>query len=708
MSTATSGHTGERRLAAQLPECGYPGGVAAASWSLLVVLLMVAGLAAILLDGRTDERASQAYLDVQREFVVDAAKAVSAAANQHLADLRMASAGAADDSPEAVLDRLDADEQWHGAAVVSGADHWLLATRGEVVPTDRLADVDGSALAVTTSATGETVLLSVVTLPDGDLLAATSTIRLPTTGTETGSLALVTDAGKIISSGQNSPVSYDRALAGLTADAGRSTTAEPGNLLGPATDGVQPSVAFAPAVPDGVDDLGLTVVSATNATTIAPIPGGRGLVPAVTLMIVAIAGFLLVRCTLVHPVRRLRADALAVAAGALRTKVRTGGPAEVNRIATALRACQRTLLRTRSRKSRSRRSLPVATGVIVATVAVLGWSGAVALLFTSHQVAVPPDVVTTMGGQTAGASDALRRSLNEGVADLKAVAHADRTALSTAMRELVDAQQRYRGVYVVDAEGGVAESAGREPLRAATPVLGGPGLRQQNGAGRVPVIFAHVPLPDGRTIVGEFDLEHLATLLSRAAGDARIVDREFRTISATFGYVAFESVGDGELRRAVGKSRAGAVVAEVARPDGTPAVVSSAPLTGGATTALGWTLVAQRPVADLALPDAQQGRDARLVALVAGLLACVAFGWQLVTVVRPLRRLASAAKRLVAGNRTDHIVAQRHDEIGTIAGCLELCRQALNDGPIRLGSVRRPHGTATEQTMLIPVAGRSG
>lgn len=706
MSRATSGDTGLRRLQAQLPESGYPGGVAAASWSLLLTLLLVSVLTAIMLDGRTGEQASQAYLDVQRDLVDDAAKAVGGAANQHLADLRMAIAGSADDSPKAVVDRLDGDQEWRGVAVLSAADRSLLATRGELVPTDRLPAGDNAALAITSTSAGPAVLVSVVTLPGGDLLAASSPIRLPTTGGETsggGSLLLVSDAGEIISTGQHNPVAYDTALAGLAADAGRLPAAEPGNLLGPAADGVQPTVAYATAVPDDRADLGLTVVSATYATTTAPIPGGAGLPPAAALAFLAVNGFVLLRFTVVRPVRGLRADALAVAAGGLNTWVRTGGPAEVNRIATALRTCQRTLLGTGPADPRRHpwRALPVATAVTVVAVAVLGWSGAVALGFNNREVAVPPDVVTTMGGQAAGTSDALRRSLNEGVADLRVVAEADRATVPTAMRELVASQPRYRGVYVVDAAGRVADSAGREPLRAEEPVPVGTGLRQQNGAGRVPVIFAHVPLADGRSVVGEFDLEHLATLLSRAPGDARIVDREFRTISATFGYVAFETMGDGDLRGAVGRSRRGAVVAEVAHPEGTPAVVSSAPLTGGATTDLGWTMVAERPVADLALPATEQARDAQLVALVAGLLACFAFGWQVVTVVRPLRRLATDADRLVAGDRTDHVVAQRHDEIGTIAGCLELCRQALNDGPTRLGSVRVPDGAATEQTTLL-------
>jgi HAMP domain-containing protein len=703
-----AGDAGPRRLQEQLPESGYPGGVSAASWSLLVALMVVSVLTVIMLDGRTDEQASQAYLDVQRDLVVDAARSVGTAADQNLADLRMAVAGTANDSPDAVLDRLGADREWHGLAVVSAADRALLATRGEVVPTERLPVVDGSALAVTASATGQALMLSVITLPGGDLLAATSAIRLPATATATGEgrpLLLVTGAGKIITNSTNSATAYDKELADLVAGAGRrSLTAEPGDLLGAVAGGRQPAVAYAAVVPDEHEDLGVAVISASYAPTTGPNPGGAGIPAAAALAVAAIAGFLLVRLTLVRPVRRLRADALAVASGALHTEVRTGGPMAVNRIAAALRACQRTLLRTKSEDPARRRSPPAATGLTVATVAVLGWSGAVATYFTSQDVSVPPEVVATMRDQAAGASDAVRRSLNEGVADLSAVAEADRTMLAESMRELVDTEPRYRSVYLVDAAGRASATAGREPLRAEAPVPAAAGLRQQDGAGRVPVIFAHVPLADGRVLVGEFDLDHLATLLSRAPGDARIVDREFRTVSATFGYVAFETVADGDLRRAVDEARAGAVVAAVARPDGTPAVVSGAPLTGGAATELGWTLVAERPIADLALPANLQGRNAQLVALIAGLLAFFAFGWQLVTVVRPLGRVATAADRLVAGNRTDHIVAQRHDEIGTIAGCLELCRQALNDGPARLGSVRRPQGAATEQTMLIAAA----
>jgi HAMP domain-containing protein len=77
------------------------------------------------------------------------------------------------------------------------------------------------------------------------------------------------------------------------------------------------------------------------------------------------------------------------------------------------------------------------------------------------------------------------------------------------------------------------------------------------------------------------------------------------------------------------------------------------------------------------------------------------YGWILFTVLGPLRRVARAADNLVAGDLKSVIYPQRHDEIGTIASCLEICRQAVVQGPDRLGDVRRPSGSATEPTMLM-------
>jgi hypothetical protein len=77
------------------------------------------------------------------------------------------------------------------------------------------------------------------------------------------------------------------------------------------------------------------------------------------------------------------------------------------------------------------------------------------------------------------------------------------------------------------------------------------------------------------------------------------------------------------------------------------------------------------------------------------------YGWLLFAVLGPLRRVARAADALSAGDVRSVIYPQRHDEIGTIASCLEICRQAVVQGPERLGEVRRPSGAATDPTLLL-------
>jgi HAMP domain-containing protein len=127
----------------------------------------------------------------------------------------------------------------------------------------------------------------------------------------------------------------------------------------------------------------------------------------------------------------------------------------------------------------------------------------------------------------------------------------------------------------------------------------------------------------------------------------------------------------------------------------------SAALRGGVSGKFGWTVVAEQPVADLALAGNLLRRNGTVVALVGVLLALLLFGWQYLLLIRPLRRVAAAADEIVAGRHTTVIYPQHQDQIGTIASCLEVCRQALTDGVRRLGAVRRPSGAATDDTQLI-------
>jgi hypothetical protein len=115
----------------------------------------------------------------------------------------------------------------------------------------------------------------------------------------------------------------------------------------------------------------------------------------------------------------------------------------------------------------------------------------------------------------------------------------------------------------------------------------------------------------------------------------------------------------------------------------------------------GWTVIAEQPVADLALAGNELRRNGIVCALVGALLALLLFGWQYLLLIRPLRGVAAAADEIVAGRHGSVIYPRHHDQIGTIASCLEVCRQALTDGVGRLGAVRRPTGAATDATELM-------
>ncbi|HEX6358976.1 cache domain-containing protein [Actinophytocola sp.] len=472
---------------------------------------------------------------------------------------------------------------------------------------------------------------------------------------------------------------------------------------------MQPTVVYAPVSSSRVNGpLGLAVVSVVRAPVTDAGPGGNGMVPALALGGVAVFGFLLVRLVLIGPVRRLRKDALAIADGRLmKTRVRRSRTRDVDRIAVAFEHCRSDLGGTPARLDKRRRMGMApwfATGITA--VAVLGWSGGVLVTVGMQDVAVPDSVLSSARNQTTTATDALRRSLNDGLADLMSIASlTDRNGnvdVRSSLDELIAGQSRYRSVYLVDQAGRATSVVGREPLRTAEPLPAEPGLRLARGDAPVPVLFAQTPLPNGQALVGEFDLDHIARLLSRAPGSVRLVDNGLRTIAATDGFIAFADLSV-ELRDNAIRSGAGRPVARA--QDGTAgrAVVVSAPLRGGASGALGWKVVAEQPVTDLALPGNELRQGAMVTALVAALLALLLFGWQYLLLIRPLRRVAEAADEIVAGRYKSVVYPQHQDQIGTIASCLEICRQAMTDGVRRLGGVRRPSGAATDVTEMIAV-----
>jgi methyl-accepting chemotaxis protein len=534
-------------------------------------------------------------------------------------------------------------------------------------------------------------------------------------------LRLVSADGVVLDSA-GADVSADSGVRDLLGRAASAAAGGSGVLTGTSSAGAQPMapvVAYAPVSTGAVDgDLGLAVVTATWLPVDTAPARRPGLIPAAVLLVLAVAGTLLLRRGLVTPIRRLRADALAVASGELAEPVRpiaTTKVAEVRRTAEALERCRRRLRGDYPAHAASTgRSVPARLLVGALTVALLGWSAAVLGTLGQQRTQVPAALVAEQGLRLDRSADALRSGITGSLAELRAAAQLTAGKPPDQLKPVVDqlaTDPAFRSVYVTDAAGAVQLRGGRAPLRdgplpaGATP----DGLHQHNTSGRVPVVYAYAGLSGGRMLIGEFDITRLAGPLQPAGERVRVVDNGDRTIADTQGYLAFDQLSDSTLRTATAAARGGQAPDQVTD---TTLIAARGVAKTGAAAALNWVVVAEQPVSALGVADNTVREGARVAALITAVLALLLCGWHELVVVRPLRRVADAAERVASGESGEVVYPQRQDEIGTVASCLEICRQALADGPGRLGAVRRPP-TAQPQTpvpqdwtrQLAPLAG---
>ncbi|WIV52561.1 HAMP domain-containing protein [Amycolatopsis nalaikhensis] len=307
------------------------------------------------------------------------------------------------------------------------------------------------------------------------------------------------------------------------------------------------------------------------------------------------------------------------------------------------------------------------------------------------------------GVRVTRSADTLRRSLAEGLTDLQSVARLGKGKEPDQLRGMLDrlagTESRFRSVYVADADGAVRLLAGRESLRDPGKLPEGEGLRQHNTSGRVPVVYAFTPLPDSKNVlVGEFDVPRMAELLGSAGGRVRVVDEGKRTIADTEGYLAFSALTDPVLIKNVDAAQSGKDARET-----TPASLVAAQRLAdkGNAAALKWVVVAEQPIGSLGVADNTVRSGARVAALLTAVVALMLFAWHFLVVIRPLRRVGEEARRIAGGDTGAVVYPQRQDEIGTIASCVEICRQALTEGRDRLGEARRPAGAATDETELL-------
>ncbi|WP_329056292.1 methyl-accepting chemotaxis protein [Amycolatopsis sp. NBC_01488] len=737
------------RLRAQIPEAGFPRGAGVASAVTFVLLVLIAAFTALYLSTagplsliRANDAGGRVPDEVtagQQRTTAGLAQSVATSATAAAGDLQVAAGSGVFDTADdaALLTRLgETYEDWRGVVVYDPVAQKVLATRGEPVPVETLRGVAVANLTVRPVARPGDTPLVLTALPltgtrAGRLLVVSTALRTTTGDLDEDTqqqVRLVAADGAVLHAHGSDVAATDRPAQELLARAATAAAVgQSGVLTGDAVTekGKQraPVVSYAPVSPSGIGgSLGLSVVSFSRFPVEAVPVRWPGLIPAAALLALAVAGFVLLRRTVVAPIRRLRTDALAVAAGMLGKPVRQSRVREVNHVTAALERCRCTLagapggrapgpgrspgttqLRRRKPAAKVRPFLSAQLVIGLVALALLGWSGAVAATLGRQHAAVSPTMLSEHGVRVTRSADTLRRSLAEGLTDLKSVARLGKGKQPDDLRGMLDrlagTESRFRSVYVADAEGAVRLRAGRESLRDPVKLPDGEGLRQHNTSGRVPVVYAFTPLPDSKNVlVGEYDVPRMAELLGSAGGRVRVVDEGKRTIADTEGYLAFSALSDPELIKNVEAAQSG----KDARETTSSSLVAAERLADkGNAAALKWVVVAEQPIGSLGVADNTVRSGARVAALLTAVVALMLFAWHLLVVVRPLRRVGAEAGRIAGGDTGAVVYPQRQDEIGTIASCVEICRQALTDGRDRLGEVRRPTGAATDETELL-------
>ncbi|MEV6235427.1 cache domain-containing protein [Lentzea sp. NPDC051838] len=669
-------------------EAGFPSGARVPLIVMSVVLVLLMGFCAMRSSGKPDGSPVEVVARSHQWFATNLAHSVGASVNEAVADLATAVklySGKGDRTDEQTIAFFAKNcPHARGVAVVDTTGG-LRASAGEPVPIESvpLDDLSSVPVRVMADRYGGVQAVTADALPGGDRVVVVSSdltippvsvdsLRLPET------VLLVTDTGEVVKPHGTETGAGEQELVQRAASV--AAKGESGHLVGTAGTGpptpdaqaTVPIVAYAPLT-RGRISLGMSLLL-VGATPQAEASGAGGGLPAVVALlgVVAIAALVLL-LGLVGPVRRLREDALAVASGQPGARMRRQWISETHRIAAAFQPAE------------PRRLPSAVVAVVLATVMLLAWSAAVLGTIGRHEVQVPGQAVQVTQRLAATTATALRRSLQQSLTDLRSFASlvdgTDVADLRPALQELTSRRERYRSVAVVDPDGRTVAQAGRKPLRAEEPLPPGSGLHQQSVAHKVPLIYATAPLPGSNyVVVGELDVVKLSALVRLPGGVGRLVDGDLRTVAATVGYQAWEPLAAEPLRASVSEALKGIPDPAVWEVDGRTSVVASAALYGSKDfNDLQWAVVVEQPVSQLPLPGNHIRRTAWLAALVSSVVGLVAFGWFLLVLLLPLRRLARSADRLAAGDVSTVIFPQRPDEIGTVARCLELHRQSVDE-----------------------------
>ncbi|MFF2656823.1 HAMP domain-containing protein [Kitasatospora sp. NPDC058032] len=732
------------------------GGVRPPIALLLVLLLAVAAITALAVGGLRVDDTPQAVRESHQYAAEDTALSLRAGLRENTTDLLRSAAryDRAPAEPAEVLTALGrAYRKWRGTVIVRPDTGRLLAAHGETVPLAGLdlglvTDTAPAPLLVPSAAGTRLLTFALVsTAHDGRaLLVASDNLRLPNLATRDGQTIQVLDTAGTVLDTTGAGLSDETARQLVATARSRATErvaerapAPGGTVSGSLAGAADPRgarrvagyAAVAGADPqDPATALGLTVVSTGGVDGKAA--GLRhpalGLAAAGALLALALLLALFLHRTLQRPVLRLFLDARRLTRGELDRPVRGPRRGEAGRIGRALEELRLQLrdpARPPAAPAPRRRRPGVVLPLGLAAAVVLGWSGPLLLLGGNDgEVRVPTQVVAGQRDRTDNAADRLRQALNEGYADLRALAPELTTAsVGTAqalLRTALAQHERYRALYVLGAGGEVLARAGEEPHRTGPGALGPGGVLLLNSSGKEPRIAARTPLatpatpvdavdaaeavdeaaPVGPVLVGEFRTDFLGGLLDRPGlGRVWLLDDRRRVLAANEAYASFGELPEGRARAVLdtvagpggtagpggATSPGGATgpaakhaAADVLRSGGDPVLLAAAPLGGrGAVARLGWSVVTAHPVSWLHLDQNRADRRAVLAGMLGLATAALCLGWLFVAVGLPLRRLAASAEALAAGDRRTVLHPVHHDEVGAVARSLELIRQDL-------------------------------
>lgn len=335
--------------------------------------------------------------------------------------------------------------------------------------------------------------------------------------------------------------------------------------------------------------------------------------------------------------------------------------------------------------------LPLVVGVVLfAMLAVL-----TGLLVgrTQDPVDVPLSLRDAYETAARDSAQSVRRSVNEGVDDLEAVARilqgGDRfgkPALDRALAALRGVHVRYLSLYVIDTDRRVLARQGGQPrpnLLDTSDPFRAAGMDDAKEVDGEIVIQQYAPIqtPNGRlALVGHYDPAFLQTHLeSFTPGSGWVVNRDGKIIAALGGFLAFEGLPRRPLREAADLAADGQTgTLEVTGSSDRSEVVSFSAVSGhGPAGRLGWSVIGARGVPTIALPQVNVRTHGIIVGFAVGLLTLVVFGWLWLNIVQPLDRLEAEADRIADGDLSNPVQVPRYDEIGLVGRALERCRVAL-------------------------------